>query len=65
MAAAGWPMIAFVQSLQSTPLSLSVRRIGWLIPMMQTVHILANGLVLSAIIMIDLRVWRRAPRHPA
>jgi hypothetical protein len=57
-------MIAFIQWLQSTPLSLSVRRIGWLIPMMQTLHILANGLVLSAIIMIDLRVWRRAGAEP-
>jgi heme A synthase len=57
-------MIAFIQWLQSTPLSLSVRRIGWLIPMMQTLHILANGLVLSAIIMIDLRVWRRAGTEP-
>jgi len=50
-------MMAFVQWLQNSPLSLTVRRIGWLIPLMQTLHILANGLVLSAIIMIDLRVW--------
>jgi hypothetical protein len=57
-------MVAFIQWLQSTPLSLSVRRIGWLIPMMQTLHILANGLVLSAIIMIDLRVWRGAGAEP-
>ena len=57
-------MIAFIQWLQSTPLSLSVRRISWLIPMMQTLHILANGLVLAAIIMIDLRVWRRAAAEP-
>jgi hypothetical protein len=64
MAAAGRLMIAFIQWLQSTPLSLSVRRIGWLIPMMQTLHILANGLVLSAIIMIDLRVWRRTGAEP-
>src|SRR5262249_6948554 len=57
-------MIAFIQWLQSTPLALSVRRISWLIPMMQTLHILANGLVLAAIIMIDLRVWRRAGAEP-
>ena len=57
-------MIAFIQWLQGTPLSLSVRRISWLIPMMQTLHILANGLVLSAIIMIDLRVWRRSGAEP-
>jgi hypothetical protein len=57
-------MIAFIQWLQSTPLSLSIRRISWLIPMMQTLHILANGLVLAAIIMIDLRIWRRTGAEP-
>jgi len=50
-------MIAFVQWLQSTPASLAVRQSSWLIPLVQTLHILANGLVLSAIIMIGLRVW--------
>jgi len=50
-------MIAFVQWLQSTPASLAVRQSSWLIPLMQTLHILANGLVLSAIVMIGLRVW--------
>jgi uncharacterized membrane protein len=50
-------MIGFVQWLQSTPASLAVRQSSWLIPLMQTLHILANGLVLSAIIMIGLRVW--------
>src|SRR5438552_17535167 len=60
MPAAGWPLIACINGRHITPWCLSVRRIGWLIPMMQTLHILANGLVLSAIIMINLRVWRRA-----
>ena len=57
-------MMAFVQWLQSSPMSLTVRKIGWLIPLMQTLHILANGLVLSAIIMIDLRVWGRSQTEP-
>jgi uncharacterized membrane protein len=52
-------MIAFVQWLQSSPWSLAVRQTSWLIPLMQTLHILANGLVLSAIVMIGLRAWRR------
>src|SRR5438552_10376701 len=64
MPAAGWPLIACINGRHITPWCLSVRRIGWLIPMMQTLHILANGLVLSAIIMIDLRVWRRAGAEP-
>jgi hypothetical protein len=61
---AGRPMIAFVQWLQGSPWSLAVRQTSWLIPLMQTLHILANGLVLSVIIMIDLRVWRRAGAEP-
>ena len=48
----------------SLPISAAMRRITWLVPMMQTLHILANGLVLSAIIMIDLRVWRRSGAEP-
>ena len=56
--------MAFVQWLQGSPWSLTVRQISWLIPLMQTLHILANGLVLSAIIMIDLRVWRRSGAEP-
>src|SRR5215813_4307782 len=50
-------MIAFVQWLQGSPWSLAVRQTSWLIPLMQTLHILANGLVLSAIVMIGLRAW--------
>jgi len=30
---------------------------AWLIPWLQTFHILANAMVLSAVIMIDLRIW--------
>jgi hypothetical protein len=52
-------MIAFVQWLQGSPWSLAVRQISWLIPLMQVLHILANGLVLAAVVMIGLRAWRR------
>jgi cytochrome bd-type quinol oxidase subunit 2 len=57
-------MVTFVQWLQGTPISLGIRQISWLIPLMQTLHILANGLVLSAIIMLDLRVWGRSRTEP-
>ena len=36
---------------------LTVRRTLWVIPLMSTIHILAIGMVLSSVIMIDLRVW--------
>jgi hypothetical protein len=41
----------------SLPISLAMRRIVWLIPTLQTLHILSIGLVLSAVVMIDLRIW--------
>jgi hypothetical protein len=50
-------MVAFVQWLQATPFSQSVRKVSWLIPLLQTIHILAIAMVLSSVIMIDLRIW--------
>jgi hypothetical protein len=50
--------------LNALPLSLAIRKIGWVIPLMQTVHILATGMILSSIIMIDLRVWCRGRSQP-
>jgi hypothetical protein len=38
--------------------SLALREIDWLIPALQTVHILAIAMVLSSIFMLDLRVLR-------
>src|SRR5713101_8367745 len=50
-------MLELVSWLNSLPLSLTVRRTLWVIPLMQTIHILAIGMVLSSVIMMDLRVW--------
>jgi hypothetical protein len=50
-------MPELVQWLTNLPLSLAIRKIGWVIPLMQTIHILANGIVLSSVIMVDLRMW--------
>ena len=58
-------MMAFVQWLQASPLSLSIRRIGWIIPVLHILHILANGLVLSAMIMIDMRMWGWSRAEPS
>jgi len=46
-----------VQWLSGLPLSLAIRRISWVIPLMQTLHILATGMILSSVIMVDLRIW--------
>src|ERR1700757_4973443 len=49
-----------VQWLNALPLSSAIRKISWVIPLTQTIHILATGMMLSSIIMVDLRIWGRA-----
>src|SRR4051794_3929385 len=56
-------MAEFVSWLAATPLNLTLRKISWLIPLLQTAHILAIGAVLSSIIMIDLRIWGVSRSH--
>jgi uncharacterized membrane protein len=51
-------MADLAQWLTSLPLGVVMRRHGWLFPLLQTLHILATGLVMSATIMISLRLWR-------
>ena len=43
--------------LAATPLSQTIQKILWIIPMMQSVHILAIAIVLSSVGMIDLRIF--------
>ncbi len=50
-------MFELSQWIGSTQPSLWMRRITWLHPMLQTFHILATGIILSSIAMIDLRLW--------
>jgi hypothetical protein len=51
------PMVELTQWLAGLPIGQALRRVHWIIPWLQTVHILANATILSAVIMIDLRVW--------
>jgi hypothetical protein len=41
--------------LTSLPLGQALRRLNWLVPWLQTIHILANGVIIAAVVMIDLR----------
>jgi hypothetical protein len=50
-------MAELSQWVGSLPISVTMRRITWLVPMLQTLHILSIGIVLSSVVMIDLRVW--------
>ena len=51
-------MAELSQWVGSLPISLAMRRITWLVPTLQTLHILSIGIVLSSVVMIDLRIWR-------
>ena len=55
----------FCSWLEQTPLSQAIQGASWVVPSVQTVHILAIALVMSSILMIDLRlagvVWRDQP----
>jgi hypothetical protein len=53
----GLDMPQFAQWVASLPISVWARQITWLVPMMQTLHILSIGAILSAVVMIDLRIW--------
>ncbi len=43
--------------LTSLPVGQALRQLNWLAPWLQIIHILANGLILSAVVMIDLQAW--------
>jgi len=50
-------MVELASWLASLPFSQALRKLSWLVPWLQIIHILANGIVLSAVVMIDIRVW--------
>lgn len=49
-------LIQFSDWLASTSLSLELRTPVWVVPLVQTIHILAIASVLSAVLMINLRI---------
>jgi hypothetical protein len=48
----------FSKWLAATPLSHTIQTTGWIIPTLQTIHILAVAAVFSSAILVDLRLWR-------
>jgi hypothetical protein len=42
--------------LQGTQASVTVQSVGWIVPTAQTIHILSIAAVMSAVLMIDLRL---------
>ena len=47
----------FAVWLSDTPISLFIQNVLWIIPAVQTVHILAIAAVLSSVVMIDMRIF--------
>ena len=48
----------FSRWLAATPLSHTIQTTGWVIPPLQTVHILSVAVIFSSAILVDLRLWR-------
>jgi Family of unknown function (DUF6644) len=49
-------MLTLARWLSETPLSNAIRAIDWIVPLLQTIHILAIAMVVSSLLLIDLRV---------
>lgn len=47
---------AFCQWLADTPLSLTIQNVTWIIPTVQSVHIVSIAIVISSVFMVDLRL---------
>jgi hypothetical protein len=48
----------FIKWLAATPLSHDIQTIKWIIPAVQTIHILSVAMVFSSAMLVDLRIWR-------
>lgn len=57
----------FAQWLQSTPLSIAIQSTTWLIPLLQSIHIVMIGVVFVSVLLLVLRVLgvARADELPA
>jgi hypothetical protein len=44
--------------LAATPLSHTIQTTGWVIPTLQTIHILSVAVIFSSAVLVDLRLWR-------
>src|SRR5882762_11841499 len=52
----------FCKWLAATSLSQTIQTTGWIIPSLQTIHILGVAVVFSSAILVDLRIWRLLER---
>ena len=52
----------FCKWLAATPLSHTIQTTGWIIPALQTIHILCVAVLFSSAVIVDLRIWRLLQR---
>jgi hypothetical protein len=52
----------FCKWLAAKQLSDTIQTTGWIIPTLQTIHILAVAVLFSSAILVDLRIWRLLQR---
>jgi len=55
-------LMSVIEWLSQTPLSLAIQTNRWVVPTIQSIHIVAIGVVVSSVFMIDLRVLGWAGR---
>ena len=48
--------------LAATSLSQAIQTTSWIIPTLQTIHILCVAVLFSSAVLVDLRIWRLAQR---
>jgi hypothetical protein len=53
---------ALSEWLATTSLSLTIQNVTWIIPLVQTIHILCVAAVFSSVLMVDLRLLRLVQR---
>jgi hypothetical protein len=51
-------LIALSKWLAATSLSQTIQTDSWIIPTLQTIHILCVAVVFSAAVLVDFRIWR-------
>jgi hypothetical protein len=54
-------VLEFAQWLEMTPPSVTIKSVSWIVPLVQSIHILTIGIVFVSVLMIALRVigWMR------
>jgi hypothetical protein len=52
-------VLAFAEWLQSTRLSVAIQSVDWVIPLLQSIHIIVIGIVFVSSLMIALRILGR------